>query len=442
MMTPPVAAARAVASDAGTAVAVATEVAARVADQSVVAEAVAAEQATSTFPPSVRWRPHTVASGWAGTALLLGAMDACLPGEGWDVAGHAHLAAACAALERLPQVNASLFGGLAGIGYAAVTLNGDRHRYRRLLSTVDDALLPKVDSAVRRLDRLHGCGVGEFDLISGLAGTGAYLLARRSESAPADEALRRLLGCLTRLLADRGEPRRWHTPARLVTGQLGPAYPHGNYNCGIAHGVPGPVALLAIAAREGLAVDGMVEAIEAAAGWLADHAISTEFGPDWPNAVSLPPGEPIAGGAGGRTAWCYGSPGVARALWLAGVATGQERYRDLAVQAMSGVLARPAARRGLDSPTFCHGIAGLLQVTYRFAIDTGAAQFQSGVDDVLADLLAAYEPDSVLGYRNTEPASVRVDSPGLLGGAPGVALSLLAAGTTVEPSWDRLFLVA
>jgi len=441
MIMPELAAERAVASDAATAVAVARAVATRVADQSVVAQAVAAERAVSTFPASVHWRAHTVASGWAGTALMLGAVDSCWPGEGWDVAGHAHLAAACAALERLPVVNASLFGGLAGVGYAAVTLGGDRRRYRRLLSTVDDLLLPKVDAAVHRLDRLHaGCGVGEFDLISGLAGTAVYLVARRFESAPR-AVLLRVLGCLTRLLADRGEPRRWHTPAPLISGQMRTAYPYGNHNCGLAHGVPGPLALLAIAAREGVVVDGMSQAIETAAGWLADHAMTTDFGADWPNATSLAPGAPTVG-ANGRAAWCYGAPGVARALWLAGAAIGDRRYRDLAVAAMRGVLARPPARRGLDSPTFCHGIAGLLQVTRRFATDTGLPEFQSGVDSVLAELLAAYEPGSVLGFRNTEPGSVRVDAPGLLGGAPGVALALLAAGTTVEPSWDRLFLVA
>jgi lantibiotic biosynthesis protein len=218
------------------AVTVARAVAERVADRSVMAEAVAAERATSTFPASVQWRAHTVASGWAGTALLLGALDACWPGEGWDAAGHAHLAAACDALEQLPQVDASLFSGLAGVGYAAVTLDGDRRRYRRLLATVDEALLPKVDSAIARLDRLPaGCGVGEFDLISGLAGTGVYLLARRDEPAVRANLLR-LLGCLTRLLADRSEPRRWHTPARLLTGQMRTTYPYGNHNCGIAHG--------------------------------------------------------------------------------------------------------------------------------------------------------------------------------------------------------------
>lgn len=419
---------------------VARAVAARVADRSVVAEAVAAERARSTFPASVRWRPHSVASGWAGTALLMGALDLCWPGEGWDVAGHDHLAAACAALERLPEANASLFGGLAGIGYAATTLDRDRGRYSQLLSTIDTALLPKVDSAVRRLDRLHGCGVGEFDLISGLAGTGVYLLARRADP-DAYLVLQRLLGCLSRLLADRAEPSRWHTPAGLIAGPMREFYPHGNHNCGIAHGVPGPLALLAIAAREGIMVGGMPEAIEAAAGWLADHAVPTAFGPGWPNAVSLTPGDPPDEGAAGRTAWCYGTPGVARALWLAGAATGERRYRDLAVAAMRGVLARPAARRGLDSPTFCHGVAGLLQVLCRFAADTGLPELWSGVDDVLAEVLAAYEPETILGFRNTEPGSVRVDTPGLLGGAPGVVLALLTAGTTVEPSWDRLFLL-
>jgi hypothetical protein len=40
-------------------------------------------------------------------------------------------------------------------------------------------------------------------------------------------------------------------------------------------------------------------------------------------------------------------------------------------------------------------------------------------------------------YRNNE-----TDQPGLLDGAAGVALVLLAQATGVEPSWDRLFLLS
>ena len=447
----PAAATRAGPAAVDTATAVARDVTSRVADPRVMAAAVSSEQTTSTFPPSVRWRPHTLASGWAGTAVLLGAADARWPGEGWDVAGHRHLTAATAALPQQARVDASLFSGLAGIGFAAITLAAGRDRYRRLLATVDDTVVPMVVSAVPRLDAGRGCDVGEFDLISGLTGTGVYLLARRSKPQ-AEAALHVLLGGLVRLLADRGEPRRWHTPAHLVGGPMRANFPRGNHNCGLAHGVPGPLALLAIAACEGVVVDGLSDAIECAAEWLVEHAVPTAHGPDWPNAVGVSPDGGRAGHLtatdrpttdfGGRAAWCYGTPGVARALGLAGVAIDRADLRALAERALRGVLARSSAGRGLSSPTFCHGMAGTLQVTLRFAMETGLAEFQSGVDTLLAELLAAYEPESVLGFRNVEPGNIRVDAPGLLGGAPGVALALLAAGGMQDQSWDRLFLLA
>jgi hypothetical protein len=41
-----------------------------------------------------------------------------------------------------------------------------------------------------------------------------------------------------------------------------------------------------------------------------------------------------------------------------------------------------------------------------------------------------------------EAGGRRVDNPGLLDGAPGVALALLAACCPAEPTWDRLFLLS
>jgi hypothetical protein len=108
---------------------------------------------------------------------------------------------------------------------------------------------------------------------------------------------------------------------------------------------------------------------------------------------------------------------------------------------MEGVYRRPIADRWIDSPTFCHGVAGLLQITLRFAHDTGLPMFTAAACALTEQLLDLYEPDSLLGYRSLEPPG-SVDRPGLLDGAPGVALALLAAATPVEPSWDRLFLLS
>jgi hypothetical protein len=164
---------------------------------------------------------------------------------------------------------------------------------------------------------------------------------------------------------------------------------------------------------------------------------------DTPDGPRLKPGSAAEAPNGtSRSAWCYGSPGIARSLWLAGQALDNEQYRKLAVDAMSATYRRPLHIRRIDSPTFCHGVAGLAQITLRFANDTRLPEFASASRDLVAQLLDLYEPDSLLGYRDLEPGDNAVDQPGLLDGAPGVAMVLLAAASGVEPTWDRLFLLS
>jgi hypothetical protein len=83
-----------------------------------------------------------------------------------------------------------------------------------------------------------------------------------------------------------------------------------------------------------------------------------------------------------------------------------------------------------------------LQVTLRFAHDTGSALFTEAAEALTEQLLSLYRPERRLGYCCTEPDGNLVDQPGLLDGAPGVALALLAASTSEEPGWDRLFLLS
>jgi lantibiotic biosynthesis protein len=231
-------------------------------------------------------------------------------------------------------------------------------------------------------------------------------------------------------------------------------YPHGNLNCGLAHGIPGPLALLALSHRAGVSTPGMADAIETAADWLVEHRFDDDWGVNWPTAV---PHTEEHGPTGAilrqaqarsspegpsRCAWCYGSPGVARALWLAGDALDRDDYRALAISSLEAVFRRPVPMRRIDSPTFCHGVAGLLQIALRFANDTGAPLFVEESRGLVRQLLAHHQPDSLLGFRNLEIADHEIDQPGLLDGAPGVALVLLAAATDVEPTWDRLFLLS
>jgi hypothetical protein len=49
---------------------------------------------------------------------------------------------------------------------------------------------------------------------------------------------------------------------------------------------------------------------------------------------------------------------VARTLWLAGDAIGDPALKGIAAAAMEAVLRKPVAERRIDSPSFCHGVAG------------------------------------------------------------------------------------
>jgi lantibiotic biosynthesis protein len=399
------------------------------------AAALAATQ--SEFPLLAHWSPPSIAQGNAGLAVLWAYLDACFPGEGWDATGKVHLELAVRSAERQAPAGPGLFSGIGGLAFAAAQLSRGGTRYRGLLASLDGAITAQVMPMAARLHAASGVCTGDFDVISGLSGVGAYLLCRHREPS-AQVALANITNALVSLVTRKESPPPWYTPpAMLYDDAARRTYPNGNLNCGLAHGLPGVLAFLALARNLeiGLTHKDMLDlAISTAANWLCAHRVDDQWGVNWPTAVplSVDECEPPS-----RSAWCYGAPGVARSLWLAG-----GEYRELAVAAMEAVYRRPLPARAIDSPTFCHGIAGLLATTLRFARDTNAPVFIEESRKLTTQLIESFQPDSLLGFRSMEYRNNETDQPGLLDGAAGVALVLLAQATGVEPSWDRLFLLS
>ncbi|MCF3102040.1 lanthionine synthetase C family protein [Streptomyces roseoverticillatus] len=337
-------------------------------------------------------RPH-LAGGGAGLALAFHWLDRGLPGQGWDAFAEGYLAAAFRGYERL-GASPGLFGGAAGLAFAAwsVSRDGAAPGYPAL----HDRIVGESFARAREL----GDGpvpARAVDVVSGLTGAGAYLLCRDDEPGSA-AAFRTVLTVLTRTGArGRGEPP----------------------DPGLAHGLSGPLALLSLALGKGVAVPGQREAVGRLAEMLNACRTDDARGPDWPGTTTGSAGRTV------RASWCRGSPGTARALWLAGTALDDEPLRDLAVRALKAVHLRPPGERRIDGdPGLCHGLAGLLQITSRFAHDTGDPGLTSA-----ADRLAAV------------PFPANGD-PGFLDGAAGAVLAVLGAVTDVEPRWDRALLLA
>jgi len=437
-------------TSAARAVNIASVVAGRLRTPMDVERAASIAYAQSTLPIKLGWHPASVAMGYAGLALLFGQLERCHPGEGWELRAHNCLELA---VYECDDVGVGLFGGLAGVAMVAWSLSANGHRYSRLVSTLDSALLRGLPALVARVNaESSGVPYAAFDLISGLTGVAAYLLVR-ADRPDYREHLVQVLGSLLRLWEEVDGRPRWHTPCEFVSHEPKSRrrFPYGNLNCGLAHGLPGLLAILSLAALAGVIESETHKTIDAMADWLVTNRADDTWGLNWPNVIGItrinarlqvPQFALEKVETPTHNAWCYGSAGVAASLWLASKALGVDRYAEVARNAMRAIMRRPQLERGIVSPTFCHGLAGLMHVFARFAQSVDGHEFVPAVERIFCEIEEMYEPGSLLGFRSVELQGRRVDQPGLLEGAPGVALALLAAGTPVSPDWDRIFLLS
>ncbi|SCL59237.1 lanthionine synthetase C family protein [Micromonospora eburnea] len=397
----------------------------------------------TAFPEINRWDPLSLALGDASVAVLCAAVRSVSTDQRWDHAAHAALRAGASALADGPP-RLGLYDGVAGYGAAVCLLSGSADRYPTLRQQLDALLLPAVErfatSAPPRAPAWPGAG---YDLVNGLCGLAAYLLLRQDGRA-SDPTL----AAVTKTLADLLDDLESH---RLVLPAGGSAADVDGYvDLGLAHGLPGVVALLSLVLRGGPTdLPAVRRSVRRGAEWIADHLREGAHGPGWPRLVSVNESgwtsadrpAPDAAVAAARPGWCYGTPGVARAIFLAGRALEDQRLQRLAVTAVKAA-AHPHAVSQLASATICHGLAGLLLVAAHFAWDTRDPELHQLVTDLFDQLVARYDPDSLLGFVDVEVGGQVVDNPGLLNGAAGVAMCLLACAEPAAPAWTTLFLLA
>ncbi|MGG2460145.1 lanthionine synthetase C family protein [Streptomyces sp. RGM 3693] len=379
------------------------------------------------------WRTQSLSKGAAGVALLH--IERALTGEGsWRTAHTWVTATAGNGVSAADDANL-LFGApaLAFVLHAAEADGTTRYGPARTgVDTHVTALTHRrVDLAHARIDRGALPAFSEYDLLHGLTGIGAHLL----QHIPGNDALGRVLTYLVRLtqplqIDDETLPGWWvlHDPG----GKQADAFPGGHGNFGIAHGIAGPLALLAQARRRGITVDGHDEALHTISTWLDTWRQPADSGPWWPqwiNRDQLRTGRPAQLGPL-RPSWCYGTPGLARAQQLAAIATMDTARQHAAEHAFASCLSDPAQLSRITDTSLCHGWAGLFQTAWRSARDACSLEISVHVP-ALADRLIQ-QRRARLG-----------EDTGLLEGTTGLALALRTAAHTTPPisGWDSCLLI-
>ncbi|MFD7339458.1 lanthionine synthetase C family protein [Streptomyces violascens] len=357
-------------------------------------------------------RVDSLAVGHPGIALLFTTLAADGDAEARSVA-HAHLAAAIRPAGGLRA--SGLFGGTAAVAFAARVAATGPDTYRSLLDTVTPRVAGAAVERARALRAGRAAGTGTpshlYDAVSGASGLARLLLALDPHGPALRECLEALVELAEPAVTPYGTLPGWWTADGPGARGPHPDFLRGHLNLGLAHGIPGPLAVLALAHEQGVRVRGHAEAIGRLAGWLAGRVHEDGCGPYWPLTVRAedelsgerPPNPPT------RAAWCYGTPGVARALFLAGRALAEKGWQELAGRSIRAVLARSVDTRALEGPGLCHGTGGLLQIAARMAYEMDDAALSAQLPSLAWKL--------VEGMRG-------VDGLGFLEGEAGAALAL------------------
>lgn len=403
------------------------------ADAAETAQRIAAHLAAPQPPPPHEpWTVHSLAQGAAGTALLH--IERAHTGKGTWRQAHRWITTAADG-DISAADNTGLFLGAPSVGFMLHAASTDTARYRSALSHLDTHVAElahrRTSAATARISRGEQPTFHEYDTFFGLTGIGAYLLHRATGSSALERVLAYLVA-LTRPLGNDEQtlPGWWvsHDPRRETSAR----FPHGHGNLGAAHGIAGPLLLLAQALRRGITVDGHHDAITTLTTWLDTWQQESGHGPWWPEYVTLDDlntGRTSQPGPT-RPSWCYGTMGIARAGQLAAIATGDTDRQQLYESALARCLTDPRQLRQVIDTSLCHGWAGIYQTAWRAARDARTPALRAALPALAAKLL-----------RHGE--SAHASGPGLLEGGAGTGLALITVAQDAAPTsgWDACLLI-
>ncbi|MEV6527863.1 lanthionine synthetase C family protein [Longispora sp. NPDC051575] len=318
---------------------------------------------------------------------------------------------------------ASLYFGAPALAFVLATSTHPGTDGARATTATGATMVARrqLEAAHRRIDRQTLPHYREYDLINGLTGVGVVL--RRLGD---HDLLRQVLEYLVRLTEPvNGLPGWWcsNGPSRDL-----PPPPGGHANHGIAHGITGPLALLALTLRDGITVTGQHEAIARICLWLDAWQQTTDGAAWWPETITIDnlANRTCSQHRPGRPSWCYGTPGIARTMQIAAIATGQPERQATAELALAASLDDEHLNLLTDAG-ICHGVAGTYQTAFRAATDSTTTAIADRLPVLAARLAAASTSDA-----------------GFLTGDAGASLTALTALTNTPPQtgWDTCLLIA
>ncbi len=385
------------------------------------------------------WKDLSLANGYPSLLLLFGVLQKEMLIK--DDIAYRYVLKIKEIIETEGISDLSIFNGVAGISFALNQASCEGKRYCRMLDVLHivliDGLKKKyLDPIRKKIKKRLPIPSYLYDSILGVCGIGRYCLEHLSLPC-----FRELVENIAKVLVEMCKPidihghkvPGWYISADDPLNALSKSKNvQGNFNLGLAHGITGILAFLSIATLRGIMIEGQKKTINLIVKWIRSKSFLLNSAIRWPYCISFE--EEIQNikkqKVEAKDAWCYGVPGIARTLFLAGKALCDEDLKKFAIKTFRGIFLRSKQEWNLLGPGLCHGVAGLLLITKEMSKEKECADLISDVEKLHKYLLSFYDPKRFFGFKaieQIEPGKyVEIDKIGFLEGSAGILLTLLS----------------
>ena len=382
----------------------------------------------------------SLANGTSGVALLLAYLDSCFPNEGRLEQAYSCLVRSLNPASTTGHFDIGLYSGLSGLAWTISYVSGNSAVGSRMVDSINQAISSKISANLAFDDVPDRLSESQYDIIDGASGVGLHLLDHMDSDncRSAVDAIVRFTVWLSGV--DIDEPRTFVVPEMSSNEERRHLFTKGWWDFGLAHGAPGPLVFLAKAKMKGVGGEMSKRAIASFAHWLNSHKQYDRWGVNWPAVCG--PQKHSDSHTLSRAAWCYGAPGISRALWMTGLALDDEELKSIALEAMQAVCLRPRRFWGSDPANLCHGLAGVLIIALRFYNETRMDIFRQLATSLVHDLAAEFDSQLQYGFLNKGMNEKMESTPTFLMGSGGVCLALASSISSVPPDWDAVLAIS
>jgi lantibiotic modifying enzyme len=316
--------------------------------------------------------------------------------------------------------------GIAGIAWTVIHL-----KEMELFSyEIDDIISSEIDDFLLINARMN-LAQGNYDFLHGASGAMVTLAKRKKHNL--DTGLTELIDTLAQASDTVGSGIAWRDT--LQEGE-------GLYNLGLAHGMPSILVLLSCLYENNIAPTLTLALISKCFNWIVDQERDSKEDFLYPTLV----GENSITNGKSRLGWCYGDLSVAAGLMVCGRKIKNERMINKAINiALHAANRKNLPSNGVTDTCVCHGSAGIAHIFNRFYHYTGNEKFRDAAIDWFKETIALWRRLGHLKYYQVDRSTNKiswVDRFGILEGIAGVGLCLLGAIDTNEPKWDSSLLIS